>query len=242
MKKRSSKEIDKEMEAERATIRRMQTTLDRAKRERVEAEAARDAFAYSAIANEDKGAQKRLDEAENAMLKAERRMQSIETAIAQGTAKFAALEHEWKQALRRELLERWQGLAKQRIAIAPNFDRIIDELAAAIAQFNEITEAMRPMQQELNVGKKLHDDNVLNWLRARLFPITGELVIAKTFRYVSDRKNFSELETICFEQLLALEDVPGDSGSGPEAERGNGEDHAEAASAEQANEEVETSA
>lgn len=228
MKKRMSAEIDKEMENERAVIKRMQGTLEKAKQDRAKAESARDESAYAAEANEDKGAQKRCDDAESAMTRAALKVERIEKAIGQATAKHSALVTEWKRALRRELLERWQGSAKQRIALAPNLDRIIDELAAAIAQFNEITEAMRPMQQELNIGKKLHDDNALNWLRARLFPITGELNIAKTFRYVSDRKNFSELETLCFEQLLALEDVPDGGSSGSEAERPaqpNGEDH-----------------
>jgi len=239
MKKRSSTEIEKEMEAERATIKGMQGKLNTAQKDRAKAEAAQDANSYDAIAKEDPKAQERLDAAEDALTKADHRVQSIQKAIGIATEKHNGLVAEWKRALNREALEKWQDLARRRIELAPRLDKVIDELAATLAQFNQITAAMRPIKQALGMGAKLHEGNAHDWLRARLFPITGVLNIDKTFRYVSDQKSLAALEGLCFEQLLAMTDVPEGGGSGPEAEP-NGEDRGDGGSytGEHANEET----
>ena len=225
MKKRSSTEIDKEMEAERATIRAMQGKLDRAKKDRAKAEAAQTENAYDAIGREDAKAQERLDAAEAALTKADRRISSIEMAIARATEKFNTLEHEWHRALGREALEKLQSLARRkRDELAPRADRVFKELAEVFAEYNKISREMFVIREGFGLSykgdwAKLHDDNLPEFFRSRVFLILGETQIGKALHTYQDRNSMVELETDSYKQLLALKDLPDAGGSG------NGQDH-----------------
>ena len=229
MKKRSSAEIDKEMEAERQTIRAMQAKLDRAKKDRAKAEAAQTENAYDAIGREDAKAQERLDAAEDALTKADRRISSIEMAIAKATEKFNGLVAEWKRALDCEALEKLQALARRKIEkLAPRADRVFKELAEVFAEDSQINREMFVIRESLNPGytggwAKLKEDNLPEFFRSRVFLILGEQKnpIGKALHMYQDRNSIVELEADSYKQLLALKDLPDAGGSG------NGQDHSD---------------
>lgn len=214
-KRRSSAEVDRELQLERATTKRLQVKLKGAKAEVAKAEQDQDKAAYQALAHEDKAAQKRLDEAEDKQAKAARRAKSCEMAIAQAMQRFERLEHEWRAALRREDLEKLKVLARKRIELAPRLDAVVNELLAVHGEFSQLTKEMLQLKQGLGLERlKLHEDNLREWLRAKLYPAFGEFKIDKTFSVYRERANMVELETVCFERLLAMEDAPEGNGQG----------------------------
>ena len=145
--------------------------------------------------------------------------------------RFERLEAEWRAALRREALEKLKVLARKRIELAPRLDPVVNELLAVHGEFSQLTREMLQLKQGLGLERlKLHEDNLREWLRARLYPAFGEFKIDKTFGVYRERKSMAELEALCFEHLLAMEDAPGgepepDDGpeirtAGPEGEAG----------------------
>lgn len=232
--KRTSAEIEKQMDAERQTVKRLQAKLRDAEAEVKKAEQEQDKAAYQALANEDKAAQKRLDDAEERLAKAERHIRSYEKAIAQGMQRFERLEAEWKSALWREDLQKLKVLARKRIELAPRLDAVVNELISVLTEFNGTTHKMLALRQGLGLDRvKLHEDNLREWLRARLYPAFGEFKIDKTFGMYRERESMAELESLCFEVLLAMEDAPEGGGrpqpnghdpeiraAGPESETG----------------------
>lgn len=214
-KQRSSAEVDRELQAERATIKKLQSKLEAAKAEVAKAEQEQDKAAYQALAHEDKAAQKRLDDAEERLAKAERHVKSYEKAISQARQKFGELEAQWKLALWREDLERLKALARKRIGLAPRLDAVLKDLLGVHGEFNQLTREMLELKQGLGLDRlKLHEDNLREYLRAALYPSFGEFTVTKTFKVYREQKDMAELESLFFEKLLEMEDAPEGNGQG----------------------------
>lgn len=173
--------------------------------------------------------QRRLEEAEEKQTKAARRAKSYEMAIAQAMQRFEQLEAEWKHALNLEALEKLKVLARKRIGLAPRLNAVVAELLAVHGEFNGITHDMLVIRQGLGLDRlKLHEDNLREYLRVALYPSFGEFTVTKTFKVYREQKDMAALESLCFEHLLAMEDVPGgepepDDGLDPEPAEAGGE-------------------
>ena len=219
--RRTREKIDKELQGERANIKKLQAKLEAAKAEVTKAEQEQDAAAYNALARDDKAAQQRLEAAENAAAKAARRGTSYQKAAAEATRRYYALESQWKHALNLEALEKLKALARKRIELSPKLDGILAELIAVNEQFNKLTRDMLAVKQSLGLDRlKLHEDNLRERLRVALYPTFGEFKIDKTFAVYREQKSMAEMEAICFEKLLEMEDVP-EGGGQPQP---NGQD------------------
>ena len=84
-----------------------------------------------------------------------------------------------------------------------------------------ITRDMLAVKQSLGLDRlKLHEDNLRERLRVALYPTFGEFKIDKTFAVYREQKSMAEMEAICFEKLLEMEDVP-EGGGQPQP---NGQD------------------
>lgn len=219
--RRTSTEVDRELQAERATIKKLQAKLKDAAAEVKKAEQEQDRAAYKALAQDDAAAQRRLEEAEEKQSRAARRAKSYEMAIAQAMQRFEQLEAEWKRALNLEALEKLKVLARERIKLAPRLDTALAEIVAVNTEFQRITRDMLQIKQSLSLRDKLHEDNLREYLRAALYPSFGEFTVTKTFKVYREQKDMAALENLCFEHLLAMEDLPGgepEPGDGPDPE------------------------
>src|SRR3989338_5981894 len=185
--KRTSEAIDKEIQLLRGKIRAMEAKRQEYLKTVEKAKSDRKRGAFKAHAENDKRAQEQLGRARESQLKAALELEDLEAAVIAGREQFEALERQWKAALRREDLERLKALARERIALAPRVDAVVDGLVGVLKDFNMITEAMLPFKHNLNLRMKLHEDNLREWLRVRLWPITGDLSISKTFGYLRER-------------------------------------------------------
>jgi chromosome segregation ATPase len=213
--KRTSEQVDKELQAERSTIKKLQAKLETAKTDVTKAEQEQDKAAYQALAHEDKAAQKRLEEAEERAAKTERHVKSYDKAIAQAMRRFEGLKGQLVAAYRREDLEKLKALVRKRIELAPRLDAVVNELLAVHGEFSQLTKEMLQLKQGLGLERlKLREDNLQEWLRVRLYPAFGEFKIDKTFGVYRERKSMAELETVCFERLLKMEDAPEGNGQG----------------------------
>ena len=168
--KRTSKEIDTELQAERETIKKLQRELDTTKKEQATAEGQQERLAYKALAEGDKGAQKKLDEAEERLAKAERHVKSFEKAIAQGMQRFEALEHEWKAALRAEEWAAILALAAEAQREAEQIDGHMDALSTFLGGHQGKLEELKRRSHNLGIERAFGTTGVrhafrrLNWL------------------------------------------------------------------------------
>jgi hypothetical protein len=130
MTNRTSKTIETEMEALRAKIKDLEAQKAEHVKALDKAKADRKRSAYSAHGDKDAKAQERLAKARAAQRESEFALEDLESAIAEGRARFERLEHEWHKALADEA---WAALMAE-AELARKEAEQIDIHASAIAK------------------------------------------------------------------------------------------------------------
>lgn len=98
-KRRTSEQIDRELQELRGKIRALES--DRQERQKAveRAKKQRTTRAFAAHADKDKRAAEQLARAREAQRESELALEDLESAISEGRARFETLEHEWHKAL-----------------------------------------------------------------------------------------------------------------------------------------------
>lgn len=143
--KRTSEQIDKELQGLRGKIRELEAdkqqhgkALDLAKRERKKS-------AYAAHGEKDAKAQERLAKARAAQRESEFALEDLESAISEGRAKFETLEVERERVWRAEQWEKALALAAECLKEAEQLDNHIQGLAKILASHQAKLEQLRLM-------------------------------------------------------------------------------------------------
>jgi hypothetical protein len=168
--KRSSEQIDKEIQDLRAKIRDLegqrqdrQKTVERARKQRTER-------AFAAHADKDKRAGEQLTKAREIQVKAALELEDLESAIAEGRSRFEALEHEWRAALREEEWQAILALAEEAQKEAEQIDAHMNGLAELLGSHQIKLEQLKARSQNLGVQRAFGTTGVrhafrrLNWL------------------------------------------------------------------------------
>lgn len=167
--KRTSQEIDKEIQAERETIKKLQRELEATKKEHVAAEAVQSQLAYRALGAGDKTAQKALDEIEEKLTRAGNRIRSREKAIAEGMRRHAALQSEYERVYKAEQWEKVLALAAEAQKEAAEIDKHIDGFSKLLAAHGKRLEHLKNTAFNLGVERAFrtvglrHVDRIFDW-------------------------------------------------------------------------------
>lgn len=179
-KKRTSEQIDKEIQAERETIKKLQRELEATKKEQSAAEAAQEQLAYRALAEGDRGAQKALDEAEEKLTRAGNRIRSREKAIAEGMRRFEALQREYETTYRAEQWGKTLALAAEAHKEAEQIDTHITGLTKLLGSHQAKLEQLKGQAHNLGYERAFqtcgirHAFRVMDWHTIRFAPLEVE--------------------------------------------------------------------
>lgn len=128
--KRTTAQIDAELETLRAKLRGLEADRQQHGKALERAKADRKKSAYAAHGEKDPKAQERLAKARMAQRDSELALEDLESAIAEGRARFEALQREYEQAYHQEQWARVEELAKKAVdKEAAEFDTLMQGVA-----------------------------------------------------------------------------------------------------------------
>lgn len=167
--KRTSKEIEAELDGLRAKVRALEAekqehgkALDKAQRERKKS-------AYAAHSDGDAKAKDKLSKARTAQRESELALEDLESAIAEGRARFDRLEREWKAALDAEAWAALMAEAELARKEAAEIDKHIDGFSKLLAAHGKRLEHLKNTAFNLGIERAFrtvglrHVDRIFDW-------------------------------------------------------------------------------
>ena len=189
--KRTSEVIDKEIQELRGKLRALEGEKQEHTKALEKTKADRKRSAYSAHSDKDAKAQERLAKARAAQRESEFALEDLESAIAEGKARFDALQAEHEQAYRAEEWEKVLALAAEAMKEAKEFDTLMNGVIDFFHRHAATLETMRKLGHGAGHDlSRLDARHVVRVLFAYLFPILPQEINKPAEQY---RKAYAEI-------------------------------------------------